>query len=132
MFSLTKILFPIDFLERCLSATQFAIPLAERFNSEIILLHVLSLLDGTRAPDLDGTTVEDSIKARRTKATKQLDDFLSAALHHLRVKRTLLEGDPALRIVEWALREQSDLIMMPTEWRRRCPRRPLNYVLICS
>jgi nucleotide-binding universal stress UspA family protein len=98
-----------------LSGTQFAIPLAEHFNPEIILLHVLSLLDGTRDPDLDGTTVEDSIKARRAKATKQLDDFLSAALHHLRVKRSLLEGDPALRIVEWALREQSDLIMMPMQ-----------------
>lgn len=114
MFSLAKILIPIDFSARCLGATRFAIPLAERFNSEIVLLHVLLPHDDTHNPDFDGANLKDLIEARRAKAKKRLDDFLNAALHHLRVKRTLLEGDPAVRIVEWAAREQPDLIMIPT------------------
>jgi nucleotide-binding universal stress UspA family protein len=59
-------------------------------------------------------TSKNLIEARRAKAKNRLEDFLSAALHHLRVKRTLLEGDPAPRIVEWAARENPDLIMMAT------------------
>ena len=114
MFSLTKILIPIDFSERCLGATRFAIPLAERFNSEIALLHVLLPHDDARNSDFDGANLKDLIEARRAKAKKRLEDFLSAALHHLRVKRMLLEGDPAVRIVEWSAREKPDLIMMPT------------------
>jgi len=114
LFSLAKILIPIDFSERCLGATRFAIPLAERFNSEIVLLHVLLPHDDARSPDFDGANLKDLIEARQTKAKKRLEDFLNAALHHLRVKRALLEGDPALTIVEWAAREKPDLIMMPT------------------
>jgi nucleotide-binding universal stress UspA family protein len=114
LFSLAKILIPIDFSERCLGATRFAIALAERFNSEIVLLHVLLPHDDAHNPDFDGANLRDLIEARRAKAKKRLEDFLSAALHHLRVKRMLLEGDPAVRIVEWAAREQPDLIMMPT------------------
>jgi nucleotide-binding universal stress UspA family protein len=114
LFSLAKILIPIDFSERCLGATRFAIALAERFNSEIVLLHVLLPHDDARSPDFDGANFKDLIEARRAKAKNRLEDFLSAALHHLRVKRTLLEGDPAPRIVEWAARENPDLIMMAT------------------
>ena len=114
MFSLAKILIPIDFSERCLGATRYVIPLAEHFHSEINLLHVLPPFEGSDEVGVDGDTVGEIMAARQAKAQKQLDDFLNAALHHLRVKRTLLNGDPAPRIVEWRLRERSDLIMMPT------------------
>ena len=40
MVPFSKILIPIDFSERCLGAARFSIPLAERFHSEITLLHV--------------------------------------------------------------------------------------------
>ena len=114
MPSLTKILIPIDFSERCLGATRYAISLAEHFHSEINLLHVLPPFGDSDDPGVDGVTIGEIMIARRAKAQKRMDNFLNAALHHLRVKRTLLDGDPALRIVEWAQRERSNLIMMPT------------------
>ncbi len=114
MFSLARILISIDFSERCLGATRYAIPLAEHFDSEISLLHVLPPFEGSMELGADGVTVGEVMAARQVKAQEQLDNFLNAALHHLRVKRTLLDGDPASRIVEWGLRERSDLIMMPT------------------
>ncbi len=113
MLSLDRILIPIDFTERCLGATRYAIPLAERFNSEINLLHVFSP-HVYSDDDMGGGVTDDEIAERRTKAQKQLDEFLNAALHHLHVKRTLLDGDPAQKIIESALGEHPDLIMMPT------------------
>lgn len=114
MFSLSRILIPIDFSQRCLGATRYAIPLAEHFNFEIDLLHVLPRYEGSLELGADSVTVGEMMAARQAKAQEQLDNFLNAALHHLSVKRTLLDGDPASRIVEWALRERSDLIMMAT------------------
>ncbi|MFL6303869.1 MAG: universal stress protein [Candidatus Sulfotelmatobacter sp.] len=111
--SLEKILIPIDFSERCLGAARYAIPLAERFHSEVNLLHVLPPF-GDSDDAVDGVSIGEIMTARRARAQMLMDHFLNAALHHLRVKRTLLDGDPAIRIVEWSLRERSDLIMMPT------------------
>ncbi len=85
MFSLAKILIPIDFSERCLGATCYAVPLAEHFHSEINLLHVLPPFEGSGDVGVDGVTVGEIMAARQAKAQKQLDDFLNAALHHLRI-----------------------------------------------
>lgn len=100
----SKILIPIDFSERCLGAARFAIPLAERFHSEITFLHVQ-----------DPLAAETDLNADREEhIEKQLRDFLCAAFAHLDVKRVLLSGEPADEIVAYANNHGSDLIMMPT------------------
>jgi nucleotide-binding universal stress UspA family protein len=108
MFPLKKILLPIDFSERCLGGARYAIPLAEHFHSELTLLHVISPMDYL-SPEVQ-TLNED----RRKKASKELDDFLCAALNHLNTRRILREGDPAEVIANQAVQDRSDLIMMPT------------------
>jgi nucleotide-binding universal stress UspA family protein len=50
----------------------------------------------------------------KTRAQQDLDTFLKQELDNVGVKRVLLEGDPAQKIVEYAHSEESDLIMMPT------------------
>jgi len=42
MKSLSKILLPVDFSERSLGAARYAKTLADRFHSELTLLHVLT------------------------------------------------------------------------------------------
>jgi len=101
---LSKILIPIDFSERCLGAARFAIPLAERFHSEITFLHIL-------APPGDDPDLNFN---RRERSETQLRDFLIAAFAHLNVKRVLRDGEPAAGIVAYAREHGSDLIMMPT------------------
>ncbi len=108
MFSLNKILIPVDFSERCLGATRYAIPLVEHFQSELTLLHVVTPID---YPSTEITALNEK---RRETVQKQLDDFLCAALNHLDTRRVLLEGDPAETIVNQARQDQSDMIMMPT------------------
>lgn len=108
MFSLAKILIPVDFSDRCLGATRYAIPLVEHFHSELTLLHVVSPIEDLSP---EATRLNEG---RRQNARKALDDFLCAALNHLNTRRILREGDPAEIIVDQARQDTSDMIMMPT------------------
>ena len=104
MLSLSKILIPIDFSERCFRAARYAIPLAEHFRSAVTFLHVGS--DHRSDPN---ASVQHLVEAQI-----KLQDFLRAAFSHLSVKRELRFGDPAAEIVAYASSDGSDLIMMPT------------------
>jgi len=105
MVPFSKILFPIDFSERCLGAARYSIPLAERFHSEVTLLHVEPPPEAYPDRSID----------REIPPEKRLRDFLCAAFAHLEVKRVLRVGtDVAEEIVRYARDDGSDLIMMPT------------------
>ncbi len=100
MFPLSKILLPVDFSERCLGAARFAAMLGAHFKGELALVHVLEPLRyESSAPET---------------ARQQLEEFMREELAGVPVKRVLLEGDPARRIVEYAHQEQVNLIAMPT------------------
>ena len=115
MFSVDKILLPVDFSERCLAAARNTVPtMAKRFESEVTVLHVLApyvefgLAEPGMLPTLESTA------ARKAEKTRNLDLFLAEELGGSRVKRILIEGDPARTIVEYAHSQGSDLIVMPT------------------
>jgi nucleotide-binding universal stress UspA family protein len=105
MFTITKILLPIDFSPRSTDAADAAAAVADHFASEITVLHVM-------APpfDLSLATAEGA----RADSEQRLKEFRSDEWQNFRVKRVLLEGDPTSKIVEYARSEHVDLIMMPT------------------
>jgi nucleotide-binding universal stress UspA family protein len=113
MFPIAKILLPVDFSERANPAVRFAVPVAKRFDSEIILLHVLPPYREYGAIEM-ATVMTDILAVRRKSAEESLAGFLGEALAHLRVRRLMLEGDPAGEIVDCARREEAGLIVMPT------------------
>jgi nucleotide-binding universal stress UspA family protein len=103
MFPPKKILFPVDFSERCTSAARMAETFAGHFQAELTLLHVLEPLTYNDIP-IDSAGI----------AEQRLGEYMAEELKQFDVRRVLLEGDPAAKIIEYAHSGVFDLIMLPT------------------
>lgn len=115
MLKLRKILFPIDFSDSCIGASRYVESFGGRFQSEVTFLHVVAQQDyfsGT--PDFGGIAMVETYRAGVEAANHRMKAFLSEDFKHLDVKRVVLEGDSALKTIEFATQEGMDLIMMPT------------------
>jgi nucleotide-binding universal stress UspA family protein len=113
--SLSKILLPVDFSERAVSAVRCAKPLAAHFQSELILLHVLPPLQNHYGPaEFGGVLLSDLYANRAALVEQDLHSFLAAELADVRVRRVVLDGDPSQEIVAFAHKEPVDLVVMPT------------------
>jgi nucleotide-binding universal stress UspA family protein len=115
MFSLAKIVLPVDFSERSMGAARYVKVLAGRFGSEVILLHVLAPPHYEfSALEVGGTMLNELFAARSAQLRSELDAFQERELAHIQTRRLLLEGDPARKIVEFAQNEKAGVIVMPT------------------
>jgi nucleotide-binding universal stress UspA family protein len=114
MLKLSRILLPVDFSERCLGMTHYARALAEKYDAEIILLHVVNPVFITpeigMAPPA-AIAVPPWLTAEKSKL---LEGFAAAELAGLRVRRLVNEGIPEIQIVEIAKSEDVQLVVMPT------------------
>jgi nucleotide-binding universal stress UspA family protein len=104
MFRLKRILFPVDFSERCRGAAAYAAALAGRFDAELMLLHVME-------PSAHHSTPADLLEVRPEK----LSQFLGPDLKQLRVSHAVERGEVARTIVQYACAKQADLIMMAAQ-----------------
>jgi nucleotide-binding universal stress UspA family protein len=116
VMKLTKILLPVDFSEQGDGAAQQAGALARYFGSEIILLHVnpLRVPTFTSTREFSGPIDTGWITVLEVQARRSLNTYHQADLTGAKVTKTVLTGDPAASIVEFAHREKPDLIVMPT------------------
>jgi len=115
MRSLSKILLPVDFSERSVGAARYARLLAGPSQCEAILMHVVPPLQFQLGPaEMAGQTVTELYRSQIELLQRELDALKDSELAGIRVRTSLLEGDPASRIVEFAQREQVGLIVMPT------------------
>ena len=103
MFPPKKILFPVDFSERCGSAGRMVEIFTGHFEAELTLLHVLEPLAYNDLPDIGAAAAEE-----------RLGKYMADELKPFNVQRVMLQGDPASKIVEFAHSEGIDLIMLPT------------------
>ncbi len=117
MLKIGRILLPIDFQESSKPVVHQAAALARHFHSEIVMLHVvtpLSYAAGMIEGDYVPANLDDLLKELLRQAQKQLDKALGRELDGIAVRRMLVEGDPALTIVQTARALSADLIAMPT------------------
>ena len=114
MFPISKIVLPVDFSERAAHAARFAVPVAERFHSEIVLVHVLPPHYEFGTVEMGTAILNDLIVERLHRARQRTAAFLQEELAQFKVRRLVIEGDPAHEIVALAHDEQASLIMMPT------------------
>jgi nucleotide-binding universal stress UspA family protein len=113
---LSKILLPVDFSEQGDGAAQQAGALARHFSAELILLHVNPILVPTLTSpsEFSGPIDTGWITALEAQARRDLDTYHAADFTGAKVTKTVVTGDPAASIVEFAHRERPDLIVMPT------------------
>ena len=115
MPSLSRILLPVDFSERSAGAARYARSLAHHFQSEVILIHVLTPPHYEfGALEIGGSMLTELYMNRSAQVSKELSAFLAAELADVGTRHVVLEGDPARKIVEFAHSEGADLIVMPT------------------
>src|ERR1044071_9879738 len=110
MPSFKRILFPVDFSERCRGAARYAVAMAERFEAELLLLHVVET-PVARPSDLDfgALAFASDSEAHIEDAAAMLQQFVDVA-----AERRVERGDPARTILRVAHEISADLIMMPT------------------
>jgi len=114
MFTLDRILFPVDLSEQCRRVAPFVKAMAQRFQSEVTLLHVLEVPATWYAPPETAWAVMVNIETLREFRKLQLDTFLTEGFAGLSVNRVMAEGDAATQINCFAKTNKTDLIMMPT------------------
>jgi nucleotide-binding universal stress UspA family protein len=115
VFSLAKIVLPVDFSERSMGAARYVEALAARFGSEVVLLHVIPPPHYEfSALEVGGTMMNELFATRSAQLKVDLEAFQAEELSHIRTRRLLLEGDPARKIVEFAQNEKAGVIVMPT------------------
>ena len=115
MISFQRILFPVDFSHQSAAAAPFVKAMAARFQSEVLLLHVVEVPPvayGTPEAGAYDALIDISslLEDRRTA----LQSYLTEELHGISVQRCVQSGDPALHITQYARQKNAALIMMPT------------------
>lgn len=98
---LRKVLFCTDFSENSSVALEYALSLAQEYQAELTVLHVLEQFPG---PDLTAKTQEVEHKLR--------EPILPDALDWCTVKTVVRVGKPYQEIIQFAVEDQTDLIVL--------------------
>jgi nucleotide-binding universal stress UspA family protein len=113
--AVAKIVFPVDFSERSDAAARWAAAFARKFDAELVMIHVVEPVQYLLGTLEFGAGALDSFHTELvTESRGRLRSYLREELAQVRLRRVLVEGDPALRIVEFAHQEDAGLIMMPS------------------
>lgn len=115
MLDFRRILFPVDFSERCKEVAPYVAGIARKFDSRIVALHVVDISLAGRPGPLACQDLlkpyEDSVRQTRNA---ELNQFALQAFDGLTVTRVLEVGDAAETITRYAEQNEIDLIVMPT------------------
>lgn len=115
MFDIKKIVFPVDFSARSEGASHYVDVLAEKFNPEIDMVHVLPYPHYEAISlEISGPALSEVMESREVSAKSQVKGFLAEKFAKYKVNRLVVDGDPAEEIVKHATKSGADLIVMPT------------------
>lgn len=114
-FRMKKILVPVDFSACSQKALQFALPFAEEFGAQIILLHVVEpvfvpesmMMTAPELPELGATLVTTA----REKLARLGEQAVPAGI---KVHTIVRVGRPYQEIIDAARTEDADLIVIAT------------------
>ena len=111
---LSRILVPLDFSTHSLGALEYARKLAEKFDSELILIHVVEpmvYMTDFNLGQISIPTIEKELVKKAEDELKKLKDKIG---DRFKVKVIVKLGKPFIEIVQVAKDEDIDLIVMGT------------------
>jgi len=125
MYTISKILVPIDFSEHSANALQYAASLAYKSGAEVIALHVMSAekedsfhsvlatFEGWPVPPV--TAKRLPLDRQMQERSLDLYNFIEKVLGHrftLKIRRDVKVGDPVKEIVAAARQRRVDLVVL--------------------
>jgi len=114
MIQLKHILHPTDFSDNSSLSLKYACSLAIQYHAELHLLHVVQD-SGWMMPSVAMTFPEDYFHKQRQFAQEELATLPEKILNHTgSVTRNVYEGNPHVKIVEYAKEHAIDMIVMST------------------
>ena len=114
MLPISRILFPVDFSERCVDIIPYVKVIASKYGSEITLLHVVNPVMAVPGTGVTLPWFVPEPAWRISQAADWLDSFGKDELNGLPVRRLAYEGEPEAQIVATAEAEKSQLLIIPT------------------
>lgn len=113
MDQVRKILFPVDFSARSLSAAKQVRVWASRLSAEVVAVHVVDPANFSNSPDRFNIQFEEHARFYTAEARRQIDFFCKEQLPGLRTSTSVFVGSVSEILSETAFRESIDLIMIP-------------------
>jgi len=115
MVSFQRILFPIDFSPQSAAAAPFVKAMAQRFQSEVILLHVVEVPPSWfGSPEVGAHDAMLDISSMLKDRRAAMQSYFPDEPGGISVQRWVHSGDPASHITQFARQKKAGLIMMPT------------------
>jgi nucleotide-binding universal stress UspA family protein len=119
---LQKILLPTDFSKYSAAATKYACELATKFDAELHLLHTLETHLSSTPEFGMGLALPKHITESRAAAAKALAGILDPKwLEGRTVIQAVVEGSPKAEIIQYARKQNIDLIVLATHGRTGLP-----------
>ncbi len=100
MLPFKKLLFPVDYSDRCRAVIPYVEEMADRFSAQLTMVHAFTNTNWLKQ-------VDDQEK-------RQMADFIAEAFPDRKVDSFLEEGEPASAIEKVVRHQETDLIMIPT------------------
>ena len=116
MVQIECVLFPTDFSEMSLSALPYAVSLAEKYQTQLHVLHVVEPTDMLSVPP-EGMAPQWRDDDLMASADKQMDQFRQKHLSGRQAISKVVLGHPLVEIVRYAKLEKVGLIVMSTHGR---------------
>ena len=113
MPSFKHILFPVDFSEQVRRISPYVVCMSRRTGARVTMLHVVEVPTGAY-PAWPAEAALINLQDIQRVRQQSLDSFLLNEFQDVVLTRLMSEGDPASGIVEYAEKENADLVMMPT------------------
>jgi nucleotide-binding universal stress UspA family protein len=122
MLPISRILFPVDFSDRCADMLPYVKIIAARYGAEITLLHVINPVVGIPNIGISPPELLPESGWLMSQQAERLECFGKDQLDGLPVRTLVYEGEPEAQIVATAVAEKSQLVIMATHGHGRIRR----------